>query len=72
MAPTCPARQAAGGVSAQDWLVRLGIDVATFCDMWGWGRLGLGSFGHGAVFKPGARSLRFLEIVLFVNVGVCV
>ena len=36
MPPSCPARQAAGRGSLQDldWLVRLGIDVATFCDMW--------------------------------------
>ena len=32
MAPTCPARQTAGRESLQDWLVRPGIDVATFCD----------------------------------------
>ena len=31
MAPTFPARQTAGSESPQDWLVRLGIDVATFC-----------------------------------------
>ena len=30
MAPTCRARQTAGRKSLQDWLVRLGIDVATF------------------------------------------
>ena len=30
MAPTCPARQTAGRESLQDWLVRLGMDVATF------------------------------------------
>ena len=30
MASTCPARQADGRESPQDWLVRLGIDVATF------------------------------------------
>ena len=30
MAPTCPARRTAGRESLQDWLVRLGINVATF------------------------------------------
>ena len=30
MAPTFPARQTDGRESLQDWLVRLGIDVATF------------------------------------------
>ena len=30
MASTCPARQTDGRESPQDWLVRLGIDVATF------------------------------------------
>ena len=34
VAPTCLARQTAGRESPQDWLVRLGIDVATFCDVW--------------------------------------
>ena len=34
MAPTYPARQTASRESPQDWMVRLGIDVATFCDMW--------------------------------------
>ena len=30
MAPTCSARQTDGRETLQDWLVRLGIDVATF------------------------------------------
>ena len=30
MASACPARQTDGRESPQDWLVRLGIDVATF------------------------------------------
>ena len=30
MAPTCPVKQTAGRESAQDRLVRMGIDVATF------------------------------------------
>ena len=34
MAPTCLAKEMAGRESSQDWLVRLGIDVATSCDMW--------------------------------------
>ena len=34
VAPTCLARQTDGRESLQDWLVRLGIDVATFCYMW--------------------------------------
>ena len=34
MASACPARQTDGRESPQDWLVRLGIDVATFWDVW--------------------------------------
>ena len=34
IAPTCPAWQTAGRESLQDWLVRLGMNVAKFCDMW--------------------------------------
>ena len=34
MAPTFLAKETADRESPQDWLVRLGIDVATFCDMW--------------------------------------
>ena len=30
MAPSCPARQTDGREMPQDWLVRLGIDIATF------------------------------------------
>ena len=33
MATTCLASQTAGRESPQDWLVRLDIDVATFCNM---------------------------------------
>ena len=40
-----PARQTAGKESPQDWLVWLGIDVTTFCDMWSWKKPGLMSFG---------------------------
>ena len=46
MAPTCPTRQTAGRESLQDWLVRLGIDVATFCDMWSRKQPELMLFGH--------------------------
>ena len=34
MAPTYVAKQTASRESPPDWLVRLNIDVATFCDMW--------------------------------------
>ena len=35
MVPTCLTKQIASRESLQDRLVRLGVDVATFCDMWG-------------------------------------
>ena len=34
MASALPARQTDGRESPQDWLVRLGINVATFLDVW--------------------------------------
>ena len=46
----CPARQTAGRESLQDCLVRLGIDVATFWDMWSWKQPELKPFGHKKVF----------------------
>ena len=46
MAPTLLARATAGRKSPQDWLVRLGIDVATFCDMWSRKQPELMSLGH--------------------------
>ena len=32
--------------SPQDWLVRLAVDIATFCDMWSWKQLEVMPFGH--------------------------
>ena len=52
MAATCLARQTAKLV--QGWLVRLGIDLATFCIMWGEKQHELMPFGY-IIFKPGAR-----------------
>ena len=49
MAPTCPARQTDGKESLQDWLVTLGIDVATFWDVWSWKQPDLKPFGHKKV-----------------------
>ena len=46
MAPTCLARQTTSRKSLQDWLVRLGIDVTTYCDMWSWKRPELKPVGH--------------------------
>ena len=46
MAPTCLARQIASRESPQEWLVRLGINVATFCDMWSRKQPALMPFGH--------------------------
>ena len=50
MASACPARQTDGRESPQDWLVRLGIDVATFWDVWSWKQPELKLFGHKKVF----------------------
>ena len=36
--------------SPHDWLVRLGINVATFCDMLSWKQPELKPFGHKTVF----------------------
>ena len=57
MAPTCPARQTASRESPQDWLVRLGIDVATFCDMWSRKQPELMPFGHNFLI---GRSCHFV------------
>ena len=46
MAPTCPARQTASRESPHDRLVRLHIDVATFCDMWSQKQPELMPLGH--------------------------
>ena len=51
MAPTCPVRQTAGRELPQDRLVRLGISVATFCDMWGQKQPELMPFGHIAFLE---------------------
>ena len=34
MAPSCLDKQTADWKSSHDWLVTLGIDLVTFCDMW--------------------------------------
>ena len=51
MVLTCPARQTAGRESPQDWLVRLGIDIATICDMWSQKQPELMPFDHMNFFE---------------------
>ena len=35
LAPSCLDQQTAGRESPHNWLVRLGMNLATFCNMWG-------------------------------------
>ena len=56
--PNLPARQTDGRESPQDWLVRLGIDLATFWDVWSWKQPELKPFGHKefrCVYSSGSR-----------------
>ena len=54
-----------------DWLVRLGINVATFCDMWSWKQPELKPFGHKKVFIPELPATSWLPTTLHPYRSAC-
>ena len=52
MASTCLAKQTASRELPQNWLVKLGIDVAAFCDMWTSKQPHLRPFGYFFELEP--------------------
>ena len=58
--------------SLQNWLVRLGINAATFFDMWSWILPEVKPFGHKKVFVPKGSTTSWLSTIPSTLIGLFV